>query len=63
MPKYYEYKEGKLVVCYDLGSVQCPRCGWRVLGYFKNCELVKTEPCTRCSKYGDDGQDSREWVQ
>lgn len=41
----FEYENGELVDCYDLGEAECSVCGCPVIGHFKSGELVQTEPC------------------
>jgi hypothetical protein len=54
MSDYCEYRDGKLVDCYDLGVAECPVCGGQVVGLFKDGLLVKTEPCTFCRAYEEE---------
>ncbi len=50
MPKAFEYENGELVNCCDLGEAEGPVCGYPVIGHFKSAELVETEPCQVCEE-------------
>ena len=43
MPTAFEFENGELVDCYDLGEAECPVCGYPVIGHFKSGVLVETE--------------------
>ena len=54
MSDYCEFRDGKLVDCYDLAPAVCPICGGQVVGHFKHGVLVETEPCTFCRPYEEE---------
>lgn len=38
---------------FDLGEAECPACGYPVVGYFQNGQLVRTGSCMACMEAKD----------